>query len=243
MAGKATSNSSETSLPVRMSIHRRRVRRTVSRIRPTQYQPLCATARDHGFVEPSSVTSTGRQSAGNICYKVSRNRCRTRPIGPVSPVGAVVGLGGALDISAGNDHTCALIDDRHVKCWDGVHGQLGNDGFSNKAEAVFVRDVTLPTGDAEFPHAVLSDVVKISSGGYSSCVLKANGAMKCWGNNTKEELAGFTPSPSWSNAVPIRDEGYELSGVNRDRGRCVSCLRNDKCRPGLLGQKRLSTAG
>jgi len=92
-----------------------------------------------------------------------------------------VALGGAaLAISAGDAHSCALLEDGGVRCWGfGADGRLG---YAN------TRDV----GDDEHPAAVGPvdlgagrRAVAISAGGRHTCARLDDGSVRCWG-------AGFT---------------------------------------------------
>src|SRR5207245_585375 len=61
---------------------------------------------------------TGPQSCG-------RTPCITTPV-------TVPGITNAVDVAAGDSHTCVLLSDDRVKCWGwNGHGQLGNGVFSN----------------------------------------------------------------------------------------------------------------
>ena len=102
----------------------------------------------------------------------------------VSPVD-VIGLGsGVKSISAGLQHTCALMVSGSVKCWGSNSlnflgsipmGQLG-DGTDAIFRSAPVDVVDLPTG-----------VQSISAQPYSTCAVVAGGEVKCWGYRPTQE--------------------------------------------------------
>jgi alpha-tubulin suppressor-like RCC1 family protein len=101
---------------------------------------------------------------------------------PSSPV-AVAPLGqGAIAVSAGTAHTCALLVDGSVSCWgNGGGGALGNGSLSNQLSPVAVT----PLGQA---------ASAISAGDYHTCALLLDGTIKCWGNGSSGQLGiGTTP--------------------------------------------------
>jgi hypothetical protein len=99
---------------------------------------------------------------------------------------AVPNLANVDRLSAGHQHTCALLKDQTVKCW-GVQrsGQVGNGVFSETGVGP-----TLVTG--------LTGVTSLSVFGSHSCAV-SGGQVKCWGRNTDGELGDNTVTDS---AVP-----------------------------------------
>jgi alpha-tubulin suppressor-like RCC1 family protein len=86
----------------------------------------------------------------------------------------------AKSIAAGEDHTCAILDDGHVKCWGAnLHGELGlGDVASRGAPAGEMGD--------SLPAVVLGSgrtAVALALGTYRTCALLDDASVKCWGWN------------------------------------------------------------
>ena len=91
-------------------------------------------------------------------------------------------LEGIVQVACGHQHTCALTSEGKVWCWGSSSGgKLGNgvsgDQFARKTYPVAVRDSSGTAG------STLSDVIQISTGKASSCALKSDGTVYCWGES------------------------------------------------------------
>jgi alpha-tubulin suppressor-like RCC1 family protein len=85
----------------------------------------------------------------------------------------VSGLVDAVALSAGDRHTCALHKGGSVSCWgDGYSGQLG-DGTSGMG-AQKLAPSTVPN---------LAGTTQIAVSFYSTCALRDDGVVQCWGSN------------------------------------------------------------
>ena len=94
----------------------------------------------------------------------------------------VAGLAGVTAISAGADHTCALLSDGTVRCWgSNGSGQLG-DGFKASIEPS-------PTSVSE-----IASAVAISAGEEFTCALLADSTVECWGANDSGQLGNGAAS-------------------------------------------------
>lgn len=85
---------------------------------------------------------------------------------------------GAIDVTAGNSHSCSAHRDGSVWCWGASgHGQAGQ-----------------PSGTQLAPQQVagVSDAVAVAGGGDASCALSVSGAVTCWGDNTYGQLGDGT---------------------------------------------------
>ena len=92
-----------------------------------------------------------------------------------------------IQLTAGFDHTCALLDNGAVRCWgDNYQGQLGYEktrvkqwvGGQDGRSPASVGDVTLG-----------EPVKQIDAGTHYTCALLERGAVRCWGNNDFGQIA------------------------------------------------------
>jgi alpha-tubulin suppressor-like RCC1 family protein len=93
----------------------------------------------------------------------------------------VLGLtSGALAVSTGADHTCALTTAGGIKCWGGnAEGQLGDGSTINRGVPVVVSGMT-------------GGMHAVSAGYYFTCALSDLGAVWCWGLNSSGQLGDGT---------------------------------------------------
>lgn len=107
---------------------------------------------------------------------------------------------GATLISAGYDHTCAVIGG-HAACWGyGSKGQIGDGLTADSAVPAYVAETgdgdrggvtsALPTG---------AEITMIEAGGDASCAV-ADGRAYCWGNNANGRLGDGTAT---NRLVPV----------------------------------------
>jgi alpha-tubulin suppressor-like RCC1 family protein len=119
----------------------------------------------------------------------------------------------ATAISAGDDHTCAILDNASVLCWgDGANGELGYGGAGN-------------VGDTQTPGSVGSvnlgpgrTAAAISAGGTHTCALLDNGSVRCWGSDTYGQLGYCSTSNVGESSGSTPDTAGPVNLVAGDGG-------------------------
>ena len=105
-------------------------------------------------------------------------------------------LTGIIQVSVGNEHSCALTLGGGVKCWGiRINGQTG---------------ISIAISGSSFPNNVsqLSDIVQISAGGNHTCALASGGGVKCWGNQGAAGKLGTdcgSTCPNTATPVAVKD--------------------------------------
>ncbi|WP_374073635.1 hypothetical protein [Bdellovibrio bacteriovorus] len=118
-----------------------------------------------------------------------------------------------LQISAGDFHTCALLDNSSVKCWGrNDAGQLGQGHVNSLGDGVgemgdLLPAVSLGTGRT---------AVQIEAGGSHTCAILDNSTVKCWGQNSVGQLGLGSTSRRGDGPGEMGDS---LPAVNLGTGR------------------------
>ena len=129
------------------------------------------------ILDDSSVKCWGFGANGRLGYGSTANVSLPASAPPVD----LGGGRGALAITAGTSHTCAILTDRSVKCWgNGSDGRLGYGS-------------TTSVGDDETPAAVGAvnlgrPAVAIAAGDFHTCAILDDGSMRCWGFGASGQL-------------------------------------------------------
>ena len=91
----------------------------------------------------------------------------------------------ARAISAGENHTCAILSNGSVRCW-GLNqvGQLGLGDTEDRGDEPGEMGAALPAVDLGTGRTAKA----ITTGQFFSCALLDNGTVRCWGDNSYGQL-------------------------------------------------------
>jgi alpha-tubulin suppressor-like RCC1 family protein len=133
-----------------------------------------------GVIHTCAITRVGAAvcwgagTGGRLGDGMTQNISRLEPVG-------VSGLtSGAMAISAGSEHTCALVYGGAVKCWGSNYkGALGDGTSETRSTPIDVVGLS-------------SGVIAIDAGAFRTCALMQAGGAKCWGWNVAGSLGDGT---------------------------------------------------
>lgn len=131
-----------------------------------------------------------------------------------------VNVGGTVvQLALGRTHSCALLDDKSVRCWGSA--AFGRLGYGN----------TRPIGDNETPASagavdVGGPVEQLAAGTLHTCALLTGGGVRCWGIGTDGRLGYGSTVSIGDNETPASMGNILLGGaaqqvVAGDRHTCA----------------------
>ena len=183
----------------------------------------CAILDDHsvrcwGFGGAGHQFGDGRLGYGNTSNVGDTPASTPGAAGPVN-----LGYGRtAVAISAGGDHTCAILDDHSVRCWGfGFYGALGY-GNTMDIGGVYAdsstETIVTTTPDMAGPVDLGSGrtAIAISSGSDYTCVILDTHQVECWGSGAYGQLGyGNTNNVGNTPATIPADIGTVTLGPGR----------------------------
>ena len=131
---------------------------------------------------------------------------------------AVIGIDDAVAISAGWGHACALSSNGTIWCW-GANGD-GATAYGQLGDGTFEQRRATPA-----PVVGIDDAIAVEAGGWSTCAIRVDRSVWCWGYGERGTLGDGNATNS---ATPVRvselddAETVALGGWHA----CVS--RNDR---------------
>jgi alpha-tubulin suppressor-like RCC1 family protein len=134
--------------------------------------------------------------------------------GNAVPVVAV-GVDGATQIAAGDGHTCARLAKGTVTCWGrDDKGQLGGAGAAAPSNPT-VHPMTLkalaqPGGAVVIPSL---DLASLALGGDTTCGLRRNGSIACWGALAISAAPAIPGKPAPPKTTPKPKPVVSVKGV------------------------------
>src|SRR3954453_9208154 len=166
---------------------------------PGRTATAVSAGRGHtcALLDNGSVRCWGENWYGELGYGISTiligDDESPASLGPVD-----LGAGRtATAISAGDFHTCALLDDGSVRCWGvGLDGRLGysnTDNIGDDETPGSVAPVNLGTGRT---------ATAISAGGSHTCAVLDNGSVLCWGRGSDGQLGYGNTATIGDNETP-----------------------------------------
>lgn len=165
------------------------------------------------LLENGDVKCWGSGLSGRLGYASSDNLGDDETLENLS----VVNLGEkATKVSAGYDHTCAILESAQVKCW-GARGSLL---IENLSEDVGDNEDPADFSSLSFSH----DVVDISAGNGFTCVVLNNGEVQCWGGNDSGQLGiGTNQTVLYSFSTPLTKVDLHNSAVSVEASHSHTC--------------------
>lgn len=153
------------------------------------------------LLDEGSVRCWGRGGDGQLGYGDELNIGDDEAPGSAGPV---MLDSAAIQVGAGENHTCALLENAKVYCWGaGTNGQLGygNDDTIGDNEHPMEAGPVLLGGDA----------TRIDAGHLHTCaILAGNEEVLCWGRGTEGQLGNGLKEVLGDNEGEFPSNGFPI---------------------------------
>ena len=151
-------------------------------------------------ISGGSVKCWGRNVEGELGDGTTTARTTPVSVSNLTP--------GAVSVTAGYFHTCAVTTGGGAKCWGGNgNAQLGDDSVTNRNTPVDVSGLT-------------EGVVSLSAGYSHTCAVTTGGGAKCWGYNG---YGGLGDNSTSKRLTPVDVFGLTTGTASISAGMGNSC--------------------
>jgi cysteine-rich repeat protein len=117
-----------------------------------------------------------------------------------------VDVGGvAMQIVAGGEHTCALLETGAVRCWGG--NWVGQLGYGNTND---IGDDETPATAGDVPAG--GGVTQIVAGGHHTCAVTTTGTVRCWGRGAEGQLGYGNTNNIGDDEAPVSAGTVDVGG-------------------------------
>jgi len=127
-------------------------------------------------------------------------------------------LTGAVQITVGANHGCALLSTGGVKCW-GYNGG-GQLGVNSTVSIPYAVDVWQDSSGL-----ALADIAQVAAGSGFTCARTSQGGVKCWGANTYLQIGQPSDQADFLVPVDIAAGGILTSVQDLWTGGGCACIR------------------
>ena len=171
------------------------------------------------LLDNASVVCWGRGSSGQLGQGAITNIGHSGSATVAAAPAIDLGSGRtALALSAGDAHTCAILDNASIKCWgSGSNGRLGSGATNNVGDGAGEMGNSLGIVDVGAGRTARA----ISAGFTHTCAVLDNATVKCWGNGGYGKL-GYE---NQNNVGDIPSQmGNNLAAVSLGTGRTALAI-------------------
>ncbi len=165
------------------------------------------------LLDDASVRCWGFGGNGQLGYGNTADIGDNETPASVGPVNLGAGRT-ATAISAGDIHTCALLDDGTVRCWG--YGMFGALGYGNTAD---IGDNETPGSVGPVNLGAGRTATAVTAGSTHTCALLDNGTVRCWGNGGNGRLGYGNTDTIGDNETP-----GSVGPVNLGGGRTAAAV-------------------
>lgn len=151
-----------------------------------------------------------------------------------------------LQLTAGDAHACALLDNGRVKCWGrNLYGQLGVEGPERRGAKPNEMGDALPFVDLGTGRTVKS----LDAGTYHTCAILDDDTLKCWGANGDGQLGLEDTehrgklSSEMGNALPTVNLGTGRHATAVSAGEHHTCALLDNATVKCWGDNQFGQLG